>query len=213
MRIVLAGVPGGGKSTIIQLIQKQMPKFKEAVFGDYMFEIAKNKYGIIDKDVMRKKLSIEEYRAIQEKAAKDISRITGDVVINTHTSVRYDSGFFPGLSSNVLKLLRPDIIVLLSYRPEDILKRRNKDSQTKGKEKTSIGTFSYCREYRDVEPPEFVKLHQELNKIFAITAANEARCSLKFIDLTYPEKREFEHADRAAREIVTLIEEQRMKRS
>lgn len=212
MKIVLAGVPGGGKSTIIQLVRKQMPKFKEAVFGDYMFEIAKKKYGIIDRDVMRKKLSIEDYRVLQETAAKTISRIGGDVIINTHTSVRYDSGFYPGLASNVLKLLKPEIIVLLNYRPEDVLKRRNKDLQTKGKEKTQIGTFCYRREYRDVEPPEFIKLHQEMNRLFAVTAANEARCSLKFIDLTYPEKKEFEHANRAAREIIKLIEEQNLKR-
>lgn len=38
---------------------------------------------------MRKKLPVEEYRKVQELAAEEIAKLPGDVIIDTHASIRF----------------------------------------------------------------------------------------------------------------------------
>jgi len=205
MKLVLLAVPGSGKGTIISLVKKKLPKLKTVVFGDLMFEIAKKKYKIKNRDEMRKKLSLKAYRKIQEIAAKKIFKLKGDIIIDTHASIKQPRGYYPGLPSHIIKELKPDVVVLLEFDPEAVAQRREIDRKLKKPTKTSIGTLREPRPIRDVETPEEIELHQQVNRIFAIAAANEVSCPVKIINLRFPEREEFEHAKKASEEIIKIL--------
>ena len=112
-----------------------------------------------------------------------------DMIIDTHTSVKTPRGFFPGLSEVTAHMIKPDVIVFLEYRPRDIAARRKKDKSRR----------------RDNDSEELLEAHQESSKQFAFEAAEHVEAAVKVINLRYPEKRPFEHARKAAEEIVKLF--------
>ncbi len=205
MRMIIVAVPGAGKSSTIELVRKEIPDVKKIIYGDFMFEIAQKRYKIKDRDKIRKKLSIQQQTELQEKSAEEIAKIPGNVIVDTHASIKTPSGYWPGLPVNVIKKLKPDVIILPEFRPEDILKRRQKDMNLKKPEVTSAGTVREPRPVRDMESPEDIELQQQINRGFALAAATEVGCPVKIINLRFPEKSEFDHAATAAKDIVSMI--------
>ena len=193
MKVVLTAVPGAGKSTIIKKIKELRPDIETVNFGDMMFEVAANEYGVTDRDLMRSKLSPEDYRRVQELAAKRISEMEGEIIIDTHCSILTPRGYYPGLTEEVAKYLGPDVIVLLEYNPDEIAKRRRKD----------IGSSE--RTGRDVEQGQAIELHQQMNRSFATAYAALSRSSVRIISLRQKERHEFEHAETAAKRIIELL--------
>ena len=206
MKLILIAVPGSGKSTIIQLVQKKYPTIKKIVYGDLMFKIAKKEFDIKDKDHIRK-LPIKEQKKLQEKVAVEIADMTGNAIIDTHASVKTIMGYWSGLPTSVINQLEPDAIVIAEFRPEDIIKRRKKDMQLKKPIVTKASTLRKPRPARDIEQENEIGFHQQINRSFAIASANQINCPLKIIDLKFPEKSEFEHAIIAADEIIRMIKE------
>lgn len=205
MKMVLAAVPGAGKSTAMHLVQKELPEIKIVTLGDFMFDIARKDYGIHDRDMMRKKLSPKDYRVVQERAATDISKLTGDVLIDTHTSIKTSKGYYPGLPDDLVRLIQPDVIVLLEFEPEIVLNRRKGDKELIEEKITPIGTVVKPRIGREFENLEDIDNQQQLNRYFAVAAANAARCSVKIIDLRFEQQTPFEHAQIAAKELIALF--------
>ncbi|KUO79631.1 MAG: adenylate kinase [Vulcanisaeta sp. OSP_8] len=191
MKIVLVAVPGSGKSTTLKYVKEMLPDVTIVNYGDYMLEVARRNYGITNRDDMRKKLPVEEYRKVQELAAEEIARLSGDVIIDTHASIRVQGGFYPGLPDRIITKLRPDAIVLMEFDPKDILERRSKD----------LGLRD-----READTPEEIELHQLANRYYAFAAANAGECSVYILDFRKkPQTRPFEHAEMAAKFIVDLI--------
>ena len=90
-RVVIVGIPGVGKTTVVtevfnQLQQKNI-KLENLTFGTIMFEEAQ-KLGISNRDEMRK-LSVDEQKNLQIKAAQTIAQInTVVVLIDTHLFIK-----------------------------------------------------------------------------------------------------------------------------
>lgn len=195
MKIVLTAVPGAGKSTIIKKIRELRGDSKTVNFGDIMFEVAKEKFAITDRDLMRSILTSDDYRLVQTLAAKKISEMRGDIVVDTHCSILTPRGYYPGLPEEVVKRLEPDVIVLLEYDPTEIAKRRAKD----------IGSSE--RTGREVETGETIELQQQMNRSYAAAYATLAQSSVKIISLREKERYKFEHAETASKKIVELLGE------
>ena len=191
MEIIISAVPGAGKTTILEYIKKKMPKVMIVNEGDLIFEIAKKKLGIKNRDEMRKKLTIEQQRKIQENVAKKISKMKSKIIlIDTHLSVKTPSGYFPGLSEKVTSIIKPEVIVILEFNPKDVIERRRKDSKRK----------------RDMETEKEIEEHQKANREFAFAAATEAEgATVEIINLRYRQKKLFEHTIKAGNEIVSII--------
>ncbi len=205
MKVILAAVPGAGKTTTLQIFSKMKPNVKIVNFGDYMMKVAREKFGIENRDDMRKKLSLEDYRFVQVKAAEEIAKISGDVVIDTHLAIRMERGYYPGMPKEVVSKLKPDIIVLLEFEPRVILERRRKDLSIKGRKVTEIGTIAEKRE-REIEDEEDIELHQQMNRYFAAVAANEVQATIKIINLRkVPQTKPFEHAEMGAKILASLF--------
>jgi adenylate kinase len=191
VRIVLIAVPGSGKSTTLKYVREILPDVTVVNYGDYMLELARRNYGITNRDEMRRKLPVEEYRKVQEMAAEDIAKLPGDVLVDTHASIKVLGGFYPGLPDRIMVRLRPDAIVLMEFNPRDILERRSKDEKYRD---------------RDPEGPEDVEMHQLANRYYAFAAANAGECSVYILDFrNKPQSRPFEHAEYAAKFIANLV--------
>ena len=145
--VVVTGVPGVGKSTVMGAAEEY--GYKIVNFGTTMFEEAQ-KEGVADRDDMRK-LAIEDQQRLQKQAGEKISRM-GNVVVDTHASILTSSGYMPGLPEWTVRALNPDIIVLVEATPDEITGRRNKDA-SRARDSDDIG------------------LHQNVNREYAATAA------------------------------------------
>jgi adenylate kinase len=205
MKVIVTAVPGAGKSTTMQLARRMDPDIRIVNFGDYMFEVANREYGIEDRDLMRENLSPQEYREVQKLAAEELAKLEGDVLIDTHTSIKMVTGYYPGLPDHLISLLEPDCILILEFDPKAVLERRMKDVGIKEEEATQVGTIRKPRARRDEEALHEVELQQEMNRYFAVAAANAARSSVKVINLRYTEERPFEHAEVGAAEILKVL--------
>jgi adenylate kinase len=130
-KVIIVGIPGVGKSTIISnattALQNMGTSVTTVVFGSVMFEEAK-KLGITDRDQMRK-LSIDVQQKLQNMAADLISaRRESIVVVDTHLFIKTSSGYYPGLPMTLILKLNPDRLILVSANSEEILRRRKDDN-------------------------------------------------------------------------------------
>jgi len=130
-KVVIVGIPGVGKSTLVTKIVEILNSRQKSVsvnsFGTIMFEEAQ-KNGIKNRDDLRK-LSMEEQQILQKKAAEKIAKLEDDlVIIDTHTFINTNAGFYPGLPNNVLEIIKPSNFISVYARPEEIYNRRMKDT-------------------------------------------------------------------------------------
>jgi adenylate kinase len=129
-RVIVVGVPGVGKTSVVTnaaewLNQSQLTT-QVMVFGSIMLDEAK-KLGIIDRDEMRK-LSINTQRQLQEMAANSISGVRSvNIIIDTHLFINTIEGRYPGVPRNLLDILSPTHLIMISAAPEEIFARRMDD--------------------------------------------------------------------------------------
>ena len=129
--VIIVGVPGVGKSTIIsnaiETLYKKGTALNTVVFGSVMFEEAK-KLGINDRDQIRKQ-TIDVQQRLQNMAADHISRLNDSiVVVDTHLFIKTQSGYYPGLPMSLILKLNPERLILITANSEEILNRRKNDS-------------------------------------------------------------------------------------
>jgi adenylate kinase len=129
--VIIVGVPGVGKSTIISnattTLQKKGTTLNTVVFGSVMFEEAK-KLGINDRDQIRKQ-TIDVQQRLQNMTADHISSLNDSiVVVDTHLFIKTQSGYYPGLPMNLILKLNPERLILITANSEEILNRRKNDS-------------------------------------------------------------------------------------
>ena len=130
-KIVIVGIPGVGKSTLVTKIVEILHSNQKSVsvnsFGTLMFEEAQ-KNGMKSRDDLRK-LSMEEQLNLQKKAAHKIAELEDElVIIDTHTFINTNAGYYPGLPNNILEIIKPSNLISVYARPEEIYNRRMKDT-------------------------------------------------------------------------------------
>lgn len=129
--VIIVGVPGVGKSTIISnaiaTLLKKGTTLNTVVFGSVMFEEAK-KLGINDRDQIRKQ-TIDVQQRLQNMTADHISSLNDSiVVVDTHLFIKTQSGYYPGLPMSLILKLNPERLILITANSEEILNRRKNDS-------------------------------------------------------------------------------------
>jgi adenylate kinase len=190
MKIIVASVPGAGKTTILKLVKKKLPKVRIINEGDLILKIARMEFGIKDRDELRKKLTLEQQRYLQEIAAEKIAQMKSKYLfIDTHISIKTPYGYFPALSEKTIHILKPELIIVLEFPPKDILERRLKDKKRR----------------RDIESLEDIEKHQKVNREFALSIATHVESAVEIISFKRRQKKDFEHAKIAAEKIVKLI--------
>jgi adenylate kinase len=131
--IIVAGIPGVGKTTILHELQSVAREKNVALkiinFGNVMNELFQKRGTQIHRDHMRRE-DIALQSRIQQQAARTISRTPGKsaLVVDTHMFVKTTDGIWPGTPLKVLQALAPEMIILIEADPAEIAERRKSDS-------------------------------------------------------------------------------------
>jgi adenylate kinase len=130
-RIALVGIPGVGKSTVVnrlvEILQEKGRDVKLVNYGTVMLEQATTLFGVKSRDEMRK-LPVESQKKLQTHASSEIARMQNEyVIVDTHLFISTKEGFWPGMPLDVLQALKPTNLVLIVASAEEILKRRQND--------------------------------------------------------------------------------------
>lgn len=160
--IVVTGIPGVGKTTVMKKASEGM-NIDFVTMGTVMINIAKEKEIIKDRDEMRN-LNLDQQRDLQVKTAEKISKMD-EVIVDTHCTIKTPQGFMPGLPKWVINKLKPKTIVLVEANPEEIHKRRLNDKSRK----------------RDSDTIEEIKQHQEINRAAAMAYSALSGSTVKIV--------------------------------
>ncbi|MDD1702906.1 MAG: adenylate kinase [Methanoregula sp.] len=167
-KVIITGVPGVGKTTVINEALKNLKSegvdYQPINFGTFMFEVAKSEGLVQDRDQMRT-LDRADQKRLQQRAAQAIAKIPGNVMIDTHASVKTPKGYLAGLPEWVLRELMPDIIVLVETDEDQILMRRLSDDTRS----------------RDKEGARAIAEHQQFNRAVAASYAVVTGCTIKIV--------------------------------
>lgn len=144
--IIVMGLPGAGKTTVLKGLDTD---YEIVNYGDLMLEIEKEKFGVKDRDEMRR-LPIEKQKEAQRLVYERLSRMEGRVILDTHCSVSTPKGFFPGVPLEYLKMLKVDALVLITADVDEVAQRRAEDPTRK----------------RDADD---IALHDSMNRSFLAT--------------------------------------------
>jgi adenylate kinase len=136
--VVVTGIPGTGKTTVcneaLKLAEQTGKKIHVVNYGSTMVELSQKRGKSLHRDALRKS-GLAFQRNLQAGAAKIISKkagaVNGDLIVDTHMSIKTASGYWAGLPFHVLQLLNPDMFVLVEAEPHEILSRRHKDKSRK----------------------------------------------------------------------------------
>jgi adenylate kinase len=168
--VVVTGVPGSGKSTVISGALRELKQlgidYSLLNFGDVMLEIMREKDGVTNRDDMRK-IPVGRYREVQREAAMQIARAAAQkpVLLDTHCLIKKPEGYYPGLPRWVLDELKPDSIVLVEASPREIAGRRMRDATRQ----------------RDEDLEEIIDEHQQMNRAAAMAYSAFSGASVSVI--------------------------------
>ncbi|MBD3398537.1 adenylate kinase [Candidatus Micrarchaeota archaeon] len=160
--IIVMGLPGAGKSTVMKGVSADV---KMLNYGTLMFEIAKEKFGISNRDKIRK-LPVGQQKEVQAAVAEKLSSESGKVVLDTHCSIKTSKGYFPGLPFELLSKLDVEALVLITAKPEEVFARRQNDP---------------TRDRKDDVKLEDVQEHDDMNRALLAAYAAHRGCPAKII--------------------------------
>jgi adenylate kinase len=160
--IVVTGIPGVGKTTVMQKAAEGM-EIKFVTFGTVMEDIGKDLGLVKERDEMRK-LTLEQQKDLQIKSAKKIASM-GNVILDTHCTIKTPKGYMPGLPEWVIKKLNPTAIVVVEADPEEIFNRRANDPTRN----------------RDPDTKEQINEHQMINRAAAMAYAALSGSTVKIV--------------------------------
>jgi len=193
---VVVGLPGVGKSTVLNMAIKRLREEGYSVelinFGDFMLKLLVSKGLVRSRDEIRK-LPLRVQQEVQAKAAEGIREYFSRRAmsskgfigfVDTHAMVKTPSGVWPGLPEHVIRRLRPHTIIIVESSPEDIVSRQLRD---------------LTRARRDYANVELVKELLMLNRVFSIASAVLVGASIAVVFNVEG------RPERAAEEIVNIV--------
>ncbi len=167
-KVIITGVPGVGKTTVVnealKILKEEGIEYQSINFGSFMFDVAVKENIVKDRDQMRA-LDRTTQKELQQRAGQAIARFSGNVLIDTHASVKTPKGYMAGLPEWVLREIMPDTIVLVETDDDQILMRRMTDETRT----------------RDREGARSIAEHQQFNRSFAASYAMVTGCTVKIV--------------------------------
>lgn len=128
VRVVVLGIPGVGKTTVVDKLHSKVAGSRLESFGSVMLEDGIRLKWIKHRDELRK-LPVVRQRRLQKLTATRLSKVKDRVlIIDTHLFIRTKEGFWPGLPFEVVRALKPTHLVLVEARTGEIQARRAADS-------------------------------------------------------------------------------------
>ncbi len=153
LTIILAGIPGSGKSTVLQETVKLFPQLQIINYGDVMLKEASLQN--IDRDTIRK-LPLPLLQKIGIDAAKKMAAEMPLIAcIDTHALVKTPFGYCPGIPEAVIRIFNPNVIGMIECSASLIYARRKLDNTRN----------------RDSDTIEQIEYHQQISRSFLVACA------------------------------------------
>ncbi|HEC94944.1 MAG TPA: adenylate kinase, partial [Thermoplasmatales archaeon] len=108
--------------------------------------------------------SLKKQKELQIKTAEAVAEM-GDVIVDTHCTIKTPQGYMPGLPEWVIKRLNPKTIVVVEADPEEIFNRRARDATRK----------------RDPDTVEEIAEHQQINRAAVMAYAALSGATVKIV--------------------------------
>jgi adenylate kinase len=162
MKVVITGIPGVGKSTILDMVSKKS-QYEIINFGSLMFDMARDLDLVKSRDDIRK-LDVDTQRNLQKKTSSKLGKMN-NIIIDTHMSIKSPAGYLPGLPAWVLNELMVSSYFLIESTPEEIKRRRDNDS-TRSRDEDTV---------KDIDE------HQQVNRYYAAAYSVYSGATIKYI--------------------------------
>ncbi len=167
--IIVAGVPGAGKSTVLLESWKRVEKdlnYTIVSFGTEMLELCKEAGLVQNRDEMRN-LSADLQEEMQWRVTKRIAERPENILLDTHCVIKTGSGsYLPGLTPRMLERLSPKAIILVDAHEVEIRGRRKLDK---------------TRPLRTLEAFDDIAEHKVINRAYAAAFSARSGCLLRII--------------------------------
>jgi adenylate kinase len=132
--IIIMGLPGVGKSTLLSRILEKNQNLKIINYGDLVLSSASKKFNITDRDKINI-LPLKDHLEIQKEAIRQISNEIKQaesegkiLILDTHAVLKKPSGYLPGLAPEIFNLPIHGFI-FIDAPTNEILERREKDKK------------------------------------------------------------------------------------
>ena len=131
---LLMGTPGAGKTTVMGKLKKG---HKTVNVGTEMLNVAIAEGAADDRDKLRY-LNPEKIMTLRLKAFKSINKMDGNIIVDTHATVKRGSRYVPGFSIKELQELKGlRAFIYVDATAEEIAGRRKRDTTRKREEEST----------------------------------------------------------------------------
>ncbi len=132
--VIVTGIPGTGKTTVcnevVKLAERSGKKVEVVNYGSVMVKLSRERGRSLHRDDLRKS-GLKFQHNLQAEAAKIISKkaaeVDGNLIVDTHMSIKTGNGYLAGLPFHVLQLLNPEMFILVEAKLHEAISRRLKD--------------------------------------------------------------------------------------
>lgn len=167
--IIVAGVPGAGKSTVLLEAWKRVEKelnYSIVSFGTEMLDMCKENGLVANRDEMRN-LGADIQEEMQWRTTRRIVEKPENILLDTHCTIKTGSGsYLPGFTPRMLERMSPRAIILVDAHEAEIRGRRRLDKS---------------RPMRTIESQEDILEHKVINRAYAAAFSARSGCLLRII--------------------------------
>lgn len=167
--IIVAGVPGAGKSTVLLEAWKRVEKnlnYTIVSFGTEMFSMCRETGLVSDRDQMRN-LGPDIQEEMQWRTTRRVAERPENILLDTHCTIKTGSGsYLPGFTPRMLERMSPRAIVLVDAHEAEIRGRRRLDK---------------ARPLRTIESHDDILEHKVINRAYAAAFSARSGCLLRII--------------------------------
>ena len=148
-KVLVFGLPGVGKNSVVhQAVERLGDGFTVINYGDVLQEIVGT-----ERDKYRREASLSDFMKSQRLTAEKIHGMSANqsknLIITSHAVMWRESGYIPGFPEPVLKLLKPDLLVLIISPPHEIIVRKLIDAERGKRFDRDTLEYEITREQQD----------------------------------------------------------------